>query len=81
MGYIFPILKSIDEGIEWWIDPKYWQRVDGMKLLDLQYFTFLPDFVPQWLMRYLLSLERRLEASPLRPYSVHYMAVLKKDLR
>ena len=81
MGYIFPILKSIDEGIEWWIDPKYWQRVDGMKLLDLQYFTFLPDFAPQWLMRYLLSLERRLEASPLRPYSVHYMAVLKKDLR
>ncbi len=80
MGYVFPILKSIDVGTERWIDPYYWENVNGMKLVSLQYFTFLPDFIPQWLMRPFLALERRLEASSLYSYSVHYMAVLQKEL-
>jgi len=79
MGYVFPMLKSIDEGSEWWIEPQRWKKAGEMKLVDLQYFTFLPDFAPQWLMGYLLAVERRLEASSLQRYSAHYMAILKKD--
>jgi hypothetical protein len=79
MGYIFPLLKSIDEGTEWWISPQRWEKMNGMKLVDLQHFTFLPDFIPRWLMRPFLALESRLEASPLSSYSVHYMAVLQKN--
>jgi len=78
MGYVFPLFKRIDEGIEYWIEPQRWERLDRMKLIDLQYFTFLPDFAPQWLMRYLLAVERRLETSSLRSYSVHYMMVFQK---
>ena len=78
MGYIFPILKSIDEGTEWWIDPQFWQHCPGMQLTRLHYFTFVPDFTPRWLMRPLLALERMLEQSPLRTYSVHYVAVLQR---
>jgi SAM-dependent methyltransferase len=78
MGYIFPILKSIDEGTEWWIDPRAWQDCPGLALTRLHYFTFLPDFTPRWLMRPLLALERMLEQSRLRTYSVHYVAVLQR---
>ena len=79
MGYIFPILKNIDEGTERWIDPTLWTEMNGMKLVHLRYFTFMPDFIPRWLMGLAVALERRLEASALRSYSVHYMAVLQKD--
>jgi len=47
--------------------------------VDLQYFTFIPDFLPQPITTRLLSIEKRLEGSRFRPFSVHYMAVLQKD--
>ena len=78
MGYLFPILKSIDEGTEWWIDPRTWSRVDGLTLRDIRYFTFLPDFTPRVLMGPAVAFERLLERGPTRPWSAHYMAVLHK---
>lgn len=79
MGYVFPILKSIDEGTERWLLPRRWSNLNGLELVDVRYFTFLPDFIPRRLMRPFLQFERWLERSPLRPYSVHYMAVLQKQ--
>jgi SAM-dependent methyltransferase len=79
MGYVFPILKSIDEGVEHWVDPARWRAAEGFALRELRYFTFLPDFTPRWLLRWLAPLEARLEASALRGYSVHYFAVLERE--
>ena len=79
MGYLFPLLKKIDEGTEWWIEPDKWKSVDGLRLIRVEHFTFMPDFVPAWLLKSFLAIDRRLENSPLRPYSVHYMAVLERD--
>jgi len=78
MGYVFPILKSIDDGTEWWIEAERWTVAAGMTLQNIRYFTFMPDFVPRIFMRPTLALERRLEASRFRTGSVHYMAVLRK---
>jgi len=78
MGYVFPLLKSIDEGTELWIHPRTWNSVSGFAVRDVRYFTFLPDFVPRALMRPLGALEKRLESSRLRSHSVHYLAVLEK---
>ncbi|MBK8248084.1 MAG: flippase-like domain-containing protein [Gemmatimonadetes bacterium] len=78
MGYLFPILKSIDEGTEWWIDPRTWEHVEGIRLRDVRYFTFLPDFTPRFLMRPAVAFERLLERGPTRTWSAHYMAVLQK---
>jgi ubiquinone/menaquinone biosynthesis C-methylase UbiE len=78
MGYVFPSLNCIDEGVERWL------RADGLAqytkapVVDVRYFTFLPDFVPRPIVRLLSPVERWLEASPLRPYSAHYMAVIQK---
>lgn len=79
MGYVFPLLKKIDEGIEWWIEPDRLKTVTGLKLVDVSHFTFMPDFVPSFLMKPVLAIDRWLERTWLRPYSVHYMAVLKRD--
>ncbi len=78
MTYLFPILKSIDEGTEWWIHPDHWQSVPGMRLADIRYFTFLPDFIPRALMVPALAIERLLERGPTYPYSAHYFAVLTR---
>ena len=48
-------------------------------MTSLRYFTFLPDFVPQILMKPLLRIERWLERSPLARLSVHYMVTLEKN--
>jgi ubiquinone/menaquinone biosynthesis C-methylase UbiE len=78
MGYLFPILRSIDEGTEYWIKPETWKGLQSLHFVDLQYFTFIPDFLPQTITARLLGLEKRLESSRFRPFSVHYMAVLQK---
>ncbi len=79
MGYLFPLLKSIDEGTEWWIQPAYWRNLNLLRLVNIHYFTFLPDFVPRFLLPLLLGLQEWLEATRIRSYSVHYMAVLQKE--
>jgi SAM-dependent methyltransferase len=80
MGYVFPLLKRIDEGTERWILPTALPEVAGARWLpgETRYFTFLPDSVPGALLPRLAPLERALEQSPLRPLSAHYQACLQK---
>lgn len=77
-GYAFPILRSIDEGTERWIDPRSLAELTGFAHERTTYFTFLPDFVPRAMMPPLLAVQRRLERSPVREWAVHYFAVLRK---
>lgn len=79
MTYLFPILKSIDEGTEWWIPPERWEAVPEMALVSMRYFTFLPDFIPQALMTPALGVERLLERGPTYRYSAHYFAALRRS--
>jgi ubiquinone/menaquinone biosynthesis C-methylase UbiE len=78
MGYIFPSLNCIDEGVERWLPPHRLAAYTGAPIVEVRYFTFLPEFIPRTIARLLGPLERLLEASPLRVYSAHYMAVLRK---
>lgn len=77
MGYVFPSLNCIDEGIERWLLPHKLNTYTEAPVVDVRYFTFLPDFVPQAIVRLLTPIEQLLEASPLRIFSAHYMAVLQ----
>lgn len=78
MGYLFPLLRTIDDGTEWWIAPRQWRATDGFTMSDLTYFTFLPDFLPRALMPPLLRVEAWMERSICRGWSVHYQAVLTR---
>ena len=47
VGYLFPLIKQIDEGTERWILPSELPPAPGATWTpELQYFTFTPDFVP-----------------------------------
>jgi SAM-dependent methyltransferase len=80
MGYVFPSLNCIDEGVERWLLPHWLAVYTDLPVADIRYFTFLPDFLPRRLVRLLTPIERLLEASPLGAYSAHYMAVLRKPI-
>jgi len=78
MGYIFPSLNCIDEGTERWLLPHRLALYTDAPVVDTAYFTFLPEFVPRFVLRLFQPFEAFLERSPLRVYSGHYMAVVKK---
>jgi ubiquinone/menaquinone biosynthesis C-methylase UbiE/uncharacterized membrane protein YbhN (UPF0104 family) len=80
VSYVFPLLKSIDEGTELWIRPKHLPSIAGGRWQrEIRYFTFLPEFLPSIVLQAARPLERRLEGSPLRTYSAHYMATLTRE--
>jgi 2-polyprenyl-3-methyl-5-hydroxy-6-metoxy-1,4-benzoquinol methylase/uncharacterized membrane protein YbhN (UPF0104 family) len=78
MGYVFPSLNCIDEGVERWLRADRLAQYTDAPVVDVRYFTFLPDFIPQAFVRWLGPFERALERSRLKVYSAHYMAVLEK---
>jgi ubiquinone/menaquinone biosynthesis C-methylase UbiE len=78
MGYVFPSLNCIDEGVERWLLPHRFAVYTDAPVAEVRYFTFLPDFLPQGMVRLLRPLERLLEESPLGVYSAHFMAVVRK---
>ena len=78
MGYLFPSLNFIDEGTERWLLPHLLANYTSAPVVEASYFTFMPEFVPAFVLRLLRPVEALLEASPLRVYSAHYMSVLRK---
>jgi len=78
MGYVFPLIKRIDEGTERWLRPSALPLGPKLRLDKVDFFTFVPDFVPRHLLGLFLPVERWLESSPLRSYSAHFMATLRK---
>lgn len=79
MSYVFPLIKSIDEGTELWIRPSRLPHVaGGAWSREIEYFTFLPEFLPGLIQRLFRPIERRLESSSWRKYSAHYMAALER---
>jgi len=78
MGYVFPSLNCIDEGTERWLLPHRMSTYTTAPVVGAEYFTFMPDFVPGFILRLFRPIESALETSPLRVFSAHYMAVLQK---
>ncbi|MBM4363583.1 MAG: hypothetical protein FJ104_12955, partial [Deltaproteobacteria bacterium] len=80
MGYVFPLLRRIDDGTEEWILPGALPAVAGGAWAPgAVHFTFLPEFLPAAVFRAFAGLERWLERSRLRRYSAHFMATLVKS--
>jgi ubiquinone/menaquinone biosynthesis C-methylase UbiE len=76
MNYFFPLVKTIDEGIENWIEPTI-SRFGNLVSNKVIYFTFLPEFVSKKAMEILEPVEKRMEDSRLKKYSAHYFRVFE----
>lgn len=74
VGYLFPLLRPIDDGTERFISPSRLPVTRDATWTGVAYYDFLPDFLPAWLLRWLAPVERALERSPLRRFSAHYTA-------
>ncbi|MGH2352941.1 MAG: flippase-like domain-containing protein [Chloroflexota bacterium] len=75
MAYLFPLWKRIDLGTEVWLDPRRPPRADRLTLEAVQYYTFLPDFTPRPLYRWLEPAEAWLERSRFRGLAAHFTAI------
>jgi SAM-dependent methyltransferase len=79
MAYVFPLIRSIDEGTEKWIDPHRLPNVTGGSWqTQVDYFTFIPDFAPAIVHNMLQPIEHYLERSIMRTWSAHYVARLTR---
>ena len=77
MSYVFPLWKRIDVGTERWLDPHRLPVARCLTLEDVRYYTFLPDFTPPALVRWLESAEHALEhAAP--SLSAHFTAIYRR---
>ena len=78
MNYFFPLVKTIDEGIENWIDPQ--MTVIGNFISGkIIYFTFMPEFTGKTMIRLFAPIEKKLENSRLGKYSAHYLRVFENN--
>lgn len=80
MSYIFPLVNTIDEGVEIWLDFKGQQFANlGFKVIQIEFFTFLPDFLPKTIFNLLEPMERKLEQiKEIKKFSAHISMVLEK---
>jgi len=80
MGYVFPLLRDIDEGTEKWLAPSTLPEVRGGSWSgEPIFFNFLPDFIPASLLDSFERVERVLEHSRLKQWGSHFLACLTKD--
>lgn len=78
MGYVFPVLHQLDDGSELWLTPDDVESLSTMPVVAGEYFTFLPEFIPEFWRTALGFVERWLEQSRIRRYSAHYMLVCRR---
>ncbi len=78
MNYFFPLVKTIDEGIENWIDPQM-TGIGNFISSKIIYFTFMPEFAGKTMIRLFAPIEKKLENSRLGKYSAHYLRVFENN--
>jgi len=78
MDCIFPRLRRIDDGHEIWIRPQQLPPVPEFDVMEIDYFTFIPDFTPLAAFKPLKALERFLEETSLAPFGAHFTAVMRR---
>jgi len=77
VNYIFPRIRNIDDGSEIWLTEKR-VRKSNFVIEKIDYFTFIPDFTPKFLMSTMVVIDKVLSHSPLSIFGAHVMYVLKK---
>jgi SAM-dependent methyltransferase len=77
MKYVFPKIRNIDDGSEIWLSPKEVKQ-SKFELSEADYFTFVPDFTPKFLMGFAVFMDRLFSRTVLSIFGAHVMYVLTK---
>lgn len=77
VDYIFPRTRNIDDGSEIWLTESL-VRDRNFAVEHIDYFTFVPDFTPSFLMGGMVAIDKLLSQSPLSVFGAHAMFVLRK---
>lgn len=77
MNHIFPRIRNIDDGSEIWLSEKL-VRESNFVVEEIDYFTFVPDFTPLFLMGTMVMFDKFLSKSLLSIFGAHVMYVLRK---
>jgi ubiquinone/menaquinone biosynthesis C-methylase UbiE len=75
---VYPRTRRIDRGDEEFVHPDRLPVPKGLRLETIQYFTFVPDFLPRILLPAARRVERALERGRLASHAIHYAARLRR---
>lgn len=78
MRHVFPRTRRIDRGDEDFRNATEFPLNAPFATIATEYYTFVPDFLPKWLMKPAKIVESALEKSWLRSLSIHYTVELEK---
>lgn len=78
MREIFPRTRRIDRGDEDFRNATEFPLQSPFQANPPEYYTFVPDFLPSWLMKPAKWVERKLENSRFRDLSIHYTVEMTK---
>ena len=80
LKYIFPRIRSIDEGDELFINAKkiVKKTTKETDLICIDYYSFIPDIITQPLLNILIKIEEKIEKTMLKRLGMHMVVVLQK---
>jgi SAM-dependent methyltransferase len=83
LKYIFPRIRSIDEGDELFFNARKIVKKTSKKadLIGVDYYSFIPDFITQPLLNALMKIEKRIERTFLKHLGMHQIIILKKKIK
>lgn len=80
MNYIFPRTNQIDhDQDEKWLPANYYKNLAGWKLIDVKYFTIIPNIVPRVGFQTLVKIEEIFEKYTSNRVGAHYCISLQKN--
>ena len=78
-NYVFPLTAKIDRfGGENWIPARRLKSLFDAEFERVDYFTFIPSFIPSAVLPLAARIETALEGSFLRRLAAHYVLTLRK---
>lgn len=80
LKYIFPRIRSIDEGDELFLNAKKIVKKTAKQadLIEVDYYSFIPDFITQPLLNILMKVEKKIERTFFKYLAMHQIIILKK---
>lgn len=80
LNHVFPRLRQIDDGTELFFNSEHVLEFisDQARLVDIDYYSFIPDFLPRPLLSPAEKIEAFLERTAFKKYAMHQVFVLQK---